>query len=69
MVAALVILDGASEPLGPAPTSLERAGTPALDALGREGGLSRVRTVAPAAAVPGYAVHHLAGHLHAAVPV
>jgi hypothetical protein len=43
----LVILDGASEPLGAAPTSLERAVTPALDALCREGTLSRVRTVAP----------------------
>jgi 2,3-bisphosphoglycerate-independent phosphoglycerate mutase len=47
VVEALVILDGASEPLGFAPTSLERARTPALDALGRDGGLSRVRTVAP----------------------
>lgn len=43
----LVILDGASEPLGVAPTSLERAATPALDALCRDGALARVRTVAP----------------------
>lgn len=47
MVEALVVLDGASEPVGPGPTSLERARTPALDALGREGALSRLRTVAP----------------------
>jgi len=43
----LVILDGASEPLRRAPTSLERAATPALDALAAAGELSRVRTVAP----------------------
>ncbi|MDO8213631.1 hypothetical protein [Conexibacter sp. CPCC 206217] len=43
----LVILDGASEPLGAAPTSLERAVTPTLDTLAREGSLARVRTVAP----------------------
>jgi 2,3-bisphosphoglycerate-independent phosphoglycerate mutase len=43
----LVILDGASEPLGDGPTSLERAHTPALDALASEGELTRVRTVAP----------------------
>ena len=48
MVAALVILDGASEPLSERRTSLERARTPALDALGREGTLGRLRTV-PAA--------------------
>lgn len=43
-----MILDGASEPLrGSAPTSLEAAATPALDALAREGSLSRVRTIAP----------------------
>jgi 2,3-bisphosphoglycerate-independent phosphoglycerate mutase len=47
VVDALVILDGATEPLGPGPTALERARTPALDALGRAGALSRVRTVAP----------------------
>jgi len=42
----LVILDGASEPLhGERPTSLERARTPALDALARDGELARVRTV------------------------
>ncbi|MDW5597213.1 hypothetical protein VSS74_22895 [Conexibacter stalactiti] len=58
----LVILDGASEPLGAGalgagplgseplgsePTSLERAATPALDALCAAGTLTRVRTVAP----------------------
>jgi 2,3-bisphosphoglycerate-independent phosphoglycerate mutase len=43
----LVILDGASEPLGDGPTSLERAVTPALDALCAAGVLTRVRTVAP----------------------
>ena len=47
MVDVLLILDGASEPLGPAPTALERARTPALDALGREGALSRLQTIAP----------------------
>jgi len=41
-----VILDGASEPFdGARPTSLERARTPALDALARDGELARVRTV------------------------
>jgi 2,3-bisphosphoglycerate-independent phosphoglycerate mutase len=44
--AIVVILDGASEPLdGMRPTSLERARTPALDALARAGALARVRTV------------------------
>jgi 2,3-bisphosphoglycerate-independent phosphoglycerate mutase len=43
----LVILDGASEPVGVAPTSLERARTPALDGLVAEGGMIRLRTVAP----------------------
>jgi 2,3-bisphosphoglycerate-independent phosphoglycerate mutase len=47
VVEALLILDGASEPLGDGPTSLERARTPALDGLGREGALTRLRTVAP----------------------
>jgi 2,3-bisphosphoglycerate-independent phosphoglycerate mutase len=47
VVAVLVILDGASEPLGAAPTSLERARTPTLDGLARGGALSRLRTVAP----------------------
>lgn len=50
MVRILVILDGASEPLRPAPSSLERAVTPALDALCATGTLSRLRTVAPALA-------------------
>lgn len=46
MVALLVILDGASEPLQTgAPTALERAATPALDLLAREGTLTRVQTV------------------------
>jgi 2,3-bisphosphoglycerate-independent phosphoglycerate mutase len=45
--AVLVILDGASEPLGAGPTSLERAHTPALDALAAAGTLGRLRTVAP----------------------
>jgi 2,3-bisphosphoglycerate-independent phosphoglycerate mutase len=43
----LVILDGASEPMGSAPTSLERAQTPALDGLVAEGSMIRLRTVAP----------------------
>lgn len=47
MVDVLVILDGASEPLGAAPTSLERARTPVLDRLASEGVLTRRRTVAP----------------------
>lgn len=42
----LVILDGASEPLGEAPTSLERADTPVLDGLADEGLLTALRTVA-----------------------
>jgi 2,3-bisphosphoglycerate-independent phosphoglycerate mutase len=48
MVRILVILDGASEPpRAGAPTSLERAATPALDALCANGILTRLRTVAP----------------------
>lgn len=47
MVAGLLILDGASEPPGERPTSLERARTPELDALARGGTLGRLRTVAP----------------------
>jgi 2,3-bisphosphoglycerate-independent phosphoglycerate mutase len=44
----LVILDGASEPWSPTgSTSLERARTPALDALACAGTLARVRTVPP----------------------
>ena len=46
MVAVLVILDGASEPWRGAPTSLERARTPLLDRLAREGELTRLRTIA-----------------------
>lgn len=45
MVDVLVILDGASEPLGAAPTSLERAYTPVLDGLASEGVMTAVRTV------------------------
>lgn len=47
MVAVLVILDGASEPPGLAPTSLERARTPVLDQLATEGTLTRLATVEP----------------------
>lgn len=43
----LVILDGASEPLGAAPTSLERACTPVLDGLAAEGAVTSLRTVPP----------------------
>jgi 2,3-bisphosphoglycerate-independent phosphoglycerate mutase len=46
VVEALVILDGASEPLGLRPTSLELARTPVLDRLAREGTLVRLRTIA-----------------------
>lgn len=42
----LIVLDGASEPWdGSRPTSLERARTPALDTLARDGQLARVRTI------------------------
>jgi len=43
----LVILDGASEPLGEKPTSLERAHTPVLDRLATEGTVTSLRTVPP----------------------
>jgi 2,3-bisphosphoglycerate-independent phosphoglycerate mutase len=43
----LVILDGASEPLRTAPTSLERARTPMLDRLAEEGTLTLLPTVPP----------------------
>ena len=46
MVAVLVILDGASEPLRGAPTSLELARTPALARLARQEELTRLRTIA-----------------------
>lgn len=46
MVDVLLILDGASEPIGPVPTSMEAACTPLLDRLAREGELARLRTVA-----------------------
>jgi hypothetical protein len=47
VVAVLVILDGASEPLGTEPTSLEAAFTPTLDALAAEGTLRQLRTLGP----------------------
>jgi 2,3-bisphosphoglycerate-independent phosphoglycerate mutase len=47
VVEVLLILDGASEPMGDAPTSLERARTPLLDRLARAGRLERLRTVRP----------------------
>jgi 2,3-bisphosphoglycerate-independent phosphoglycerate mutase len=47
VVDVLLILDGASEPVGTGPTSLEQASTPVLDRLAHEGDLARVRTVAP----------------------
>jgi len=43
----LVILDGAPEPVQPWPTTLERARTPALDALCAEGTVGRLRTTPP----------------------
>jgi 2,3-bisphosphoglycerate-independent phosphoglycerate mutase len=53
VVAVLVILDGASEPLcGDAPTSLERATTPTLDVLAAEGVVLALRTV-PTGLLPG----------------
>jgi hypothetical protein len=60
VVDVLVILDGASESVGSAPTSLERASTLApLYALGRVGALSRVRRVAPGLAPSERAVARL----------
>lgn len=48
MVSVLVILDGGSEPVRAGrPTSLERARTPALDALAAGGELSRLETSPP----------------------
>lgn len=47
MVELLLILDGASEPLGIAETSLECARTPALDGLASAGTLTRLRTLPP----------------------
>jgi 2,3-bisphosphoglycerate-independent phosphoglycerate mutase len=47
VVDVLLILDGASEPVGPGATSLERARTPSLDRVASAGRLSRLRTVAP----------------------
>jgi 2,3-bisphosphoglycerate-independent phosphoglycerate mutase len=69
VVEVLVILDGAAERLGRAPTSLERARTPALDALCARG---RVRAVAttPAGLEPGSetAIPTLLGHPPLAQP-
>ena len=45
LVDVLVILDGASEPLGAARTSLERAHTHTLDGLAADGALLRLQTV------------------------
>jgi 2,3-bisphosphoglycerate-independent phosphoglycerate mutase len=47
VVDVLVIPDGASEPVGAGPTSLDRARMPALAELCREGAVSRVRTIPP----------------------
>jgi len=41
----MLILDGASEPLGGRPTSLELARTPALDKLCASGALDRLKTI------------------------
>jgi 2,3-bisphosphoglycerate-independent phosphoglycerate mutase len=41
----LLVPDGASEPLGARPTSLEEARTPVLDGLAASGTLARVRTI------------------------
>jgi 2,3-bisphosphoglycerate-independent phosphoglycerate mutase len=45
VVVILLILDGASEPVGAGPTCLEQARTPLLDRLAGEGTLLRLRTV------------------------
>ena len=47
MVDVLVIPDGAAEPVGDGPTSLERARMPALAELCRAGAVTRVRTIPP----------------------
>lgn len=47
MVEALLILDGAAERPGPASTSLERANTPALDALCARGIVRALTTIPP----------------------
>ena len=47
MVDVLVIPDGAAEPVGNGPTSLERARMPALAELCRAGAVTRVRTIPP----------------------
>lgn len=43
----LAVPDGAADPLGPGPTCLEQARTPALDRLAGRGQLQRVRTIPP----------------------
>lgn len=48
----LIILDGAPEPLGPGPTTLEDAHTPVLDALCAEGEVGRLPTT-PDGCAPG----------------
>lgn len=45
MVTLLVVPDGACEPLGAEPTTLEEARTPVLDDLAARGTLARVRTI------------------------
>ncbi|MTD45746.1 hypothetical protein GKE82_15980 [Conexibacter sp. W3-3-2] len=45
MTAFEVVLDGATEPVGPHPTSLERAATPTLDELALRGEVSWRRTI------------------------
>jgi 2,3-bisphosphoglycerate-independent phosphoglycerate mutase len=52
VVEILIVPDGAAEPVGPGPTTLERARTPALDELCRRGAVLRVRTT-PAGLPPG----------------
>lgn len=47
MTELLIILDGAAERAGPEPTSLERARTPALDALCARGRVCASRTIPP----------------------
>lgn len=52
MVVAVLVPDGAADPLGAGPTCLERARTPTLDRLAAAGRLCRVRTI-PAGLAPG----------------
>jgi 2,3-bisphosphoglycerate-independent phosphoglycerate mutase len=66
---ALLILDGAAERPGAGPTSLERAHTPALDALCARGRVRALRTI-PAGLAPGSetGTPTLLGHPPAAQP-